>query len=192
MIVNHLLKCLKPEEDSMEVKTRTVKIFKEISIHLKDAEIIQIFTNIINYITDEKSEGKDIFVNCIKTLLENVPGSFYETIGKIIIPTLTKGIMTKNQEIIILCLDTFNDYIKKFDYELIKKKHTSFKIDEEKIVKVALDNINSTNDLLKANSIEILGTVGVLLNKKQISTTTETLINLIQKSNTITEKRIIY
>ena len=189
MIVNHLLKCLKPEEDSMEVKTRTVKIFKEISIHLKDAEIIQIFTNIINYITDEKSEGKDIFVNCIKTLLENVPGSFYETIGKIIIPTLTKGIMTKNQEIIILCLDTFNDYIKKFDYELIKKKHTSFKIDEEKIVKVALDNINSTNDLLKTNSIEILGTVGVLLNKKQISITTETLINLIQKSNTITEKK---
>ena len=189
LIVNHLLKCLKPEEDSMEVKTRTVKIFKEISIHLKDAEIIQIFTNIINYITDEKSEGKDIFVNCIKTLLENVPGSFYETIGKIIIPTLTKGIMTKNQEIIILCLDTFNDYIKKFDYELIKKKHTSFKIDEEKIVKVALDNINSTNDLLKANSIEILGTVGVLLNKKQISTTTEKLINLIQKSNTITEKK---
>ena len=189
LIVNHLLKCLKPKEDSMEVKTRTVKIFKEISIHLKDAEIIQIFTNIINYITDEKSEGKDIFVNCIKTLLENVPGSFYETIGKIIIPTLTKGIMTKNQEIIILCLDTFNDYIKKFDYELIKKKHTSFKIDEEKIVKVALDNINSTNDLLKTNSIEILGTVGVLLNKKQISTTTETLINLIQKSNTITEKK---
>ena len=189
LIVNHLLKCLKPEEDSMEVKTRTVKIFKEISIHLKDAEIIQIFTNIINYITDEKSEGKDIFVNCIKTLLENVPGSFYETIGKIIIPTLTKGIMTKNQEIIILCLDTFNDYIKKFDYELIKKKHTSFKIDEEKIVKVALDNINSTNDLLKTNSIEILGTVGVLLNKKQISITTETLINLIQKSNTITEKK---
>ena len=189
LIVNHLLKCLKPKEDSMEVKTRTVKIFKEISIHLKDAEIIQIFTNIINYITDEKSEGKDIFVNCIKTLLENVPGSFYETIGKIIIPTLTKGIMTKNQEIIILCLDTFNDYIKKFDYELIKKKHTSFKIDEEKIVKVALDNINSTNDLLKANSIEILGTVGVLLNKKQISTTTEKLINLIQKSNTITEKK---
>ena len=189
LIVNHLLKCLKPKEDSMEVKTRTVKIFKEISIHLKDAEIIQIFTNIINYITDEKSEGKDIFVNCIKTLLENVPGSFYETIGKIIIPTLTKGIMTKNQEIIILCLDTFNDYIKKFDYELIKKKHTSFKIDEEKIVKVALDNINSTNDLLKTNSIEILGTVGVLLNKKQISTTTEKLINLIQKSNTITEKK---
>ena len=189
LIVNHLLKCLKPKEDSMEVKTRTVKIFKEISIHLKDAEIIQIFTNIINYITDEKSEGKDIFVNCIKTLLANVPGSFYETIGKIIIPTLTKGIMTKNQEIIILCLDTFNDYIKKFDYELIKKKHTSFKIDEEKIVKVALDNINSTNDLLKANSIEILGTVGVLLNKKQISTTTEKLINLIQKSNTITEKK---
>ena len=30
-IVNHLLKCLKPEEKSMEVKTRTVKIFKEIS-----------------------------------------------------------------------------------------------------------------------------------------------------------------
>ena len=189
LIVNTLLKCLKPQEESMEVKTRTVKIFKEISIHLKDEEIITIFSNIINYITDEKAEGKDIFVNCIKTILENVPGSFYETIGKIIIPTLTKGIDSKNPEIVILCLDTFNDYIKKFDYELIKKKHKAFKIEEEKIVKVALENINNTNDLLKANSIEILGTVGVLLNKNQINNTTNKLINLIKKSNTITEKK---
>ena len=189
LIVNTLLKCLKPQEESMEVKTRTVKIFKEISIHLKDEEIITIFSNIINYITDEKAEGKDIFVNCIKTILENVPGSFYETIGKIIIPTLTKGIDSKNPEIVILCLDTFNDYIKKFDYELIKKKHKAFKIEEEKIVKVALENINNTNDLLKANSIEILGTVGVLLNKNQINNTTNKLINLIKNSNTITEKK---
>ena len=189
LIVNHLLKCLKPEEDSMEVKTRTVKIFKEISIHLKDAEIIQIFSNIINYITDPKSEGKDIFVNCIKTILENVPGSFYETIGKIIVPTLTKGLDSKDQEIIILCLDSFNDYIQKFDYELIKRKHKAFKIDEEKIVKVALDNIKSSNDLLKVNSIEILGTVGVLLNKNQISKTTQKLIDLIKSSNTVTEKK---
>ena len=189
LIVSHLLKCLEPKEESMEVKTRTVKIFKEISIHLKDAEIIQIFSNIINYITDPKSEGKDIFVNCIKTILENVPGSFYETIGKIIVPTLTKGLDSKDQEIIILCLDTFNYYIKKFDYELIKKKYKEFKIDEGKIVKVALNNINCTNDLLKVNSIEILGTVGVLLNKTQISTTTQKLIDLIKLSNTITEKK---
>ena len=189
LIVNHLLNCLKPKEDSMEVKTRTVKIFKEISVHLKDAEIIQIFSNIINYITDEASEGKDIFVNCIKTLLENIPGSFYETIGKIIIPTLTKGLDAKNQEIIILCLDTFNDYIKKFDYELIKRKYKGFKIDEEKIVKVALNNINSINDLLKANSIEILGTIGILLNKNQINNTTNKLIQLIKSSQTIKEKK---
>ena len=189
LIVSHLLKCLKPEETSMEVKTRTVKIFKEISIHLKDAEIIQIFSSIINYITDPKAEGKDIFVNCIKTILENVPGSFYETIGKIIIPTLTNGLDSNNQEIIILCLDTFNDYIKKFSYELIQKKNKAFKIDEEKIVKVALENINSTNDLLKANSIEIMGTVGILLNKNKISQTTKKLMDLIKRSNTISEKK---
>ena len=173
----------------MEVKTRTVKIFKEISIHLKDAETTQIFSNIINYITDPKTEGKDIFVNCIKTILENVPGSFYETIGKIIVPTLTKGLDSKDQEIIILCLDTFNDYIKKFDYELIKKKYKGFKIDEEKIVKVALENINNSNDLLKVNSIEIMGTIGILLDKKKISKTTQKLIDLINRSETITEKK---
>ena len=189
LIVKALLDCLKPKEESMEVKTRTVKIFKEISMHLKDAEIIQIFSNIINYITDPKTEGKDIFVNCIKTILENVPGSFYETIGKIIIPTLTKGLDSDNQEIIILCLDTFNDYIKKFGYELSQKKYKEFKIDEQKIVKVALENINSTNDLLKANSIEIMGTVGVLLNRNKISQTTEKLIALIKSGNSITEKK---
>ena len=194
MIVNSLLKCLKPKEESMDVKTRTVKVFKEISAYLKDTEIIQIFSNIINYITDESTEeekdkGKDIFVNCIKTLMENVPGSYYETIGKIIVPTLTKGLDSKNQEIVILCLDTLNDYIKKFDYESIKKKYKEFKIDEEKIVKVALKNINSSNDLLKANSIEILGTIGILLNKNQINNTTKSLIQIIKSSQTITEKK---
>ena len=121
LIVKHLLACLKPEEDSVEVKARTVKVFKSISIHLKDAEIIQVFSSIINYITDPKATGKDIYVNCIKSILEKVPGSFYETIGKIIVPPLTKGLESEDPEIIILCLDTLNDYIKKFDYELIKK-----------------------------------------------------------------------
>ena len=44
----------------------------------------------------------------------------------------------------------------------------------------------------KVNSIEILGTVGVLLNKNQISKTTQKLIDLIKISSTITEKRIIF
>ncbi len=189
IIVKHLLSCLKPEEESVEVKGRTVKVFKSISIYLKDAEIIQVFSSIINYITDPKATGKDIFVNCIKSILEKVPGSFYETIGKIIIPTLTKGIESEDQEILILCLDTINDYIKTFDYELIKKKYTAFKLDEDKIVKVALDNINSLNDLLKANSIEIIGTVGELLSKKKVSDTTKKLLDLINKSSTILEKK---
>ena len=189
IIVKHLIQCLKPEEESVEVKGRTVKVFKSISIHLKDAEIIQVFSSIINYITDPKASGKDIFVNCIKSILEKVPGSFYETIGKIIIPPLTKGLESDDPEIIILCLDTINDYIKKFDYELIKKKNKSFKLDEEKIVRVALKNITSSNDLLKVNSIEIIGTVGELLTKKQVCDTTKKLLDLINNSATIIEKK---
>ena len=188
-IVKHLLACLKPEEDSVEVKARTVKVFKSISIHLKDAEIVQVFSSIVNYITDPKATGKDIFVNCIKSILEKVPGSFYETIGKIIIPTLTKGLESEEPEIIILCLDTINDYIKKFDYELIKRKYKAFKLDEEKIVKVALKNITSSNDLLKVNSIDIIGTVGELLTRKQVSETTKKLLDLINSSSTILDKK---
>ena len=94
-IVKHLLACLKPEEDSVEVKARTVKVFKSISIHLKDEEIIQVFYSIVNYITDPKATGKDIYVNCIKSILGKVPGSFYETIGKIIIPTLLRDLILK-------------------------------------------------------------------------------------------------
>ena len=189
VIVKHLISCLKPEEESVEVKGMTVKVFKSISIYLKDAEIIQVFSSIVNYITDPKATGKDIFVNCIKSILEKVPGSFYETIGKIIIPTLTKGLESEDQEIIILCLDTINDYIKKFDYELINKKYKAFKLDEDKIVQVALTNINSLNDLLKVNSIEIIGTVGELLTKKKVCDTTKKLLDLINQSNSIVEKR---
>jgi len=192
IIVKHLISCLKPKDDlsdSVEVKARTVKVFKSISIYLKEAEIIQVFSSIVNYITDPKAKGKDIFVNCIKSILEKVPGSFYETIGKTIIPTLLKGLDSDDPEIIILSLDTINDYIKKFDYELIKKKYKGFKLEELKIVEVAIKNITSSNDLLKANSIEIIGTVGELLTKKQVCETTKKLLDLINKSNTILEKK---
>ena len=189
LIVNHLLECLKPSEESDEVKGRTVKIFKNISIYLKDAQIIQVFSSIINYITDPKAQGKDIFVNCIKSILEKVQGSFYETIGKIIIPPLTKGLESTDPEIVILCLDTINDYIKKFDYELIKKKYKAFKLDEKKIVEVAIKNINNSNDLLNVTSIDIIGPVGELLTKKEVCETTKELLNLINNSTSILAKK---
>ena len=189
LIISLLLKCLEPKEESVDVKTRTIKIFKEISIHISEAEIIQIFSNIIKLIIDPKEEGKEIYVNCIKSILENVPGSSYETIGKIIIEPLTKGLDSKDQEIIFLCLDTFNKYIKIFDYELIKRNYREFTIDEEKIVKVALENINNNNESLKSSSIQILVNIGVLLKKDQILNTTQTIIDLIKKSDTITKKQ---
>ena len=189
VIVKHLIDCLKPEEDSIEVKARTVKVFKSISVHLKDAEIIQVFSSIVNYITDPKATGKDIFVNCIKTILEIVPGSFYETIGKIIIPTLLKGLDSNDPEIIILCLDTINSYIKTFDYELIKKRYKDFKMNEAEIAEVAIKNITNSNDLLKATSIKVIGAVGELLSKKEVCETTKKLITLINNSKTILEKK---
>ena len=194
IIVDNLLKCLNLKEEEVDdyninLKTRAMKILKEISIHLTQAEIIQIFSIMMNIIVDPKSKAKDISANCIKTILEKVPGSFYETVGKTIVPTLTKELDLKNQEITLLCLDTFNEYMKKFGYKLIKKEHTTFKIDEEKIVKVILENVNTTYDSLKIKSIEILGTIGVLLNKEQINETTQKLIDLTKNSRTISEKK---
>ena len=119
IIVDNLLKCLNLKEEEVDdyninLKTRAMKILKEISIHLTQAEIIQIFSIMMNIIVDPKSKAKDISANCIKTILEQVPGSFYETVGKTIVPTLTKELDLKNQEITLLCLDTFNEYMKKF------------------------------------------------------------------------------
>ena len=192
LIVRLLLSCLKPkdeEKDSVEVKARTVKVFKNISIYLKDAEIIQVFNSIINYIIDPKATGKDIYVDCIKTILEKVPGSFYETIGKTIVPPLTSGLDSQNPEIKILCLDTLNKYIKNFDYELIKKTYKDFELDLQKIVDVAISNITSSNDFLKATSIEIIGTVGKLLSKREVCDTTGKLLDLIRNAKTILEKK---
>ena len=189
VIVSQLIEHLGPKEDSVEVKGRIVKVFKSISIYLKDAEIIQIFTSIINYITDPKATGKDIYVDCIKSILEKVPGSFYETIGKIIVPPLIKGLDSEVPEIKILCLDTLNDYITKFDYELINKKYKDFNLEAQKIVEVALHNITSSNDLLKANSIKIIGTVSKLLTKKEVCDTTGKILDSIKNSQTILEKK---
>ena len=191
LIVNHLIQCLEPKEENIEVKARTVKVFKSICIHLKEAEIIQVFNSIVDFIINKEATGKDIFVNCLKGILEKVPGSFYETIGKIIIPKLTEKLEENDDpENIILYLDTINEYIKTFDYELIRKKYNkSFTIDEKKIINFAIKCITSPNDLLKVTSIEIIGTVGELLTKNQVEETTKKIIGLIKDSTTILEKK---
>ena len=185
-IVKHLLKCLNPEEKSVEVKARTVKVFKIISIYLKEAEINQIFKESLNYIITPNREGKDIFVDCMKNILEKVPETFYDTIGKIIVEPLSKGLDSSDKETLILCIDTLNKYISKFDYMLIKEK-LSFKLNKQQYISVAIKNISDNDETLKARALEFLETLGALLDKKEIEQTTKQILELFEKSNSLTE-----
>ena len=185
-IVKLLINCLKPKENSEEVKTRTVKIFKSICIHLTEAEIDQIFEESINHIINQENKGKDIFVDCMKNILEKVPENLYDTIGKIIVEPLSTGLDSDDEGTLILCIDTLNKYISKFDYILVKEK-TSFKFNKEQYRSVALKNITSSNEALKTRSLEFIETLGALLDKKEVETTTEQILNYLFKSKNLTE-----
>jgi hypothetical protein len=79
--VEGLLSRLEISEDSLEVKGCTVKNFGIISKFLLEKEIIQIFSKIITYITNEKTVGKDIYVLCIKAILKEMPGKSCYSVG---------------------------------------------------------------------------------------------------------------
>lgn len=167
-IVSGLLNRLETKEDSLDVKGVTVKEFSRLSKYLKEAEIIQIFSKIIKYITDPKMIGKDIYTTCIKAILKEMPGSSCETVGKIIIPELTEGISSKSMEIKELCFDTFDDFINNFDYILIKDNEKVIK-NKENIIKIAIETINFDNASLRKTIGDFLGNFSVILNKTQMS-----------------------
>ena len=174
-IVSQLLTRLEPKEDSIEVKGRTVKVFSQIACFLNESEIIQLFTKIIKYLTNKNSEGKDIYVTCIKTIFTQAPGSLCYMIGKVIIPELITGINSNNDEVVSLCLSTFSDYINTFDNLLILDNNIIQQ--KEQIAKTAANYIDSKDITLQANAIYFLGTFSVLLSTKQISSLLDIILN---------------
>jgi cullin-associated NEDD8-dissociated protein 1 len=186
-IVTGLLSRLETGEDSLEVKGCTVKTFANISKHLKENEIIQIFSKIITYITDSKAIGKDIYVTCIKAILKEMSGSSCYTVGKIIIPEITKGIQSNSAEIKELCFDTFNDYIDTFNYVLIKESESVIK-NKDAIVGIAVDTIHIDNQTLRKTVSSFLGNFSVILNKVQMGTLLAQLISRTKDTTIIHEK----
>ena len=186
-IVTGLLSRLEVKEDSLEVKGITVKEFSRLSKHLKESEIVQIFSKIIKYITDPKAIGKDIYTTCIKAILKEMPGSSCESVGKIILPELTEGISSSSNEIKELCFDTFDDFINTFDYILIKESEKVIK-NKESIIKISIEAIKIDNASLKKTVGDFLGNLSVILNKKQMSTLVTGLIERITSSNDIKQK----
>ena len=191
-IISTLLTCLEPKEKSIEVKGKTVKTFTEIAKFLKEAEIIQIFSRIINYLSSETAEGKDIYVTCIKSIFNYCPGSSCYMIGKVIVPILTKGIIeSKNKEINQLCLDAFTDYIRSFDYVLIKENASVIK-DKDKIIEVVVNFVTSGDLTLQTNAINFIGEISILLNKKQIDLLSDRLNSSLKTTQKIKDKIAIF
>ena len=189
-IVNVLLQCLEPKENSIEVKGRTVRTFSQITKFLTENEIIQVFSRIINYLTQKSAEGKDIYVNCIKKIFDEIPISSCKIIGKVICPVLTEGILkSSDQEILELCLDTYTDYIKTFDNVLIKDNDVvKNKID---LFTKSVEFLTSVDITLQNNAINFIGNLAVLLNKKEIKEITSNLITKLTKSQNLYEKSAI-
>ncbi len=188
-IIAGLLTRLNVKEDSLEVKGVAVKGFGEISKYLKDNDIMKIFSELIKYIVDPKAEGKDIYTSCIKKIFEQMGGNSCFTVGKILVPELIKGISSKNELIKELCFDTFSDYINKFDYVLINKSKESeeFLKKKEDVIKIALDDLNTSNETLKNTIGLFLGNFSLILSKNQLNTLID---NLFKRFSTSKELRV--
>ena len=183
-IIGKMLTNLDPEELSVEVKGRTVRVLSQIAKFSSENEIEQIFKKVISYITEEDAVGKDIYVTCIKTIFGTAPASCCKMIGKVIIPELTKGILnSKNNETIELCLDAYTDYINAFDYILIKENDSIVK-DKIKLIQSAIGYISNDSESLKTNAIKFVGAFSMLLSRSQIGDTLKFLINTLNGAKT--------
>lgn len=163
-IIDGLLSKLDIKEDSLEVKGATVREFGKMAKLLKEKEVIQIFSKIILYITDEKAIGKDIFVSCIKEILKKMHYDSCYTVGNTIIPTLKKGINSNNLVIKELCFDTFNDYLTTFNFVLIKE-NDSLISNKKEIYSSAINALKTDSVTLKKICSNFIGNLSLILKK---------------------------
>jgi hypothetical protein len=119
-----------------------------------------------------------------------MPGTSCETVGKIILPELTEGISSTSIEIKELCFDTFDDFINTFDYVLIKDSEKVIK-NKDSIIKNAIDTIKVDNASLRKTVGDFLGNFSIILNKTQLSTLVNGLLERVKVSEDI-KQRIAY
>jgi hypothetical protein len=156
----------------------TVREFSRLSKHLKENEIVQIFSRIIKYLTDPKAIGKDIYSTCIKATLKEMPPSSCESVGKIILPDLIQGLSCTSLEVRELCFDTFNDFINTYDFVLLKESEKIIK-NKDNIINNAIESIKIDNVGLRKTVGNFLGNFSVILNKNQLSSLITGLIKRV-------------
>lgn len=190
-IIDGLISKLDIGEESIEVKGVTVREFGKMAKILKEEETIKVFSKIINFITDENVEGKDIYVLCIKELLKEMNPTSCYVVGKTIIPQLiNKGIQNNDITIRELSFDTFNDYINKFNFVLIKESDSIIK-NKDLVYHCALDNLKLDSLTIKKICSTFLGSLSTILNKENLMLLLNDLTDRILKSKDLKSK-IVY
>jgi cullin-associated NEDD8-dissociated protein 1 len=177
-ILDGLISKLDKKEDSLEVKGVAVRELGKMAKILKEEDAIKVFSIIISFVTDEKAEGKDIYVLCIKEILKEMNPSSCHLVGKTIIPEIIKGIQHKNNIIKELCFDTFNDYICKFNYILIKDSESLIK-NKELVCECALDCLKTDSLVLRKVSSLFLGSFSTILKKETLYVLLNNILKLI-------------
>lgn len=164
-IIEGFLCRLDEKEDALEVKEKTVRELGKMSKYLSDEEINQIFRKIAVYIIDEKIQGKDIYVLCMKELLKGSTAEACNLIGSTIIDSILVGLNHKDNKIRELSYDVLNDYIIKYDFVLTKEYTKVFK-NPEKIYENAINNLSIKSISLMKKMASFIGNYSSILDKE--------------------------
>lgn len=162
-----------------------------IAKYLKDDEIIRIFKIIIQYITDPKTIGRDIYLICAKSIFKELSGSACFAVGKEILPSIKAGMATNSNEIKEVSFELFNEYINTFNYVLIKESNTIVP-DKSAICDSALESLKIEVDSLRKTLSKFLGNFSALLTDEQVNQLTEKILGLIQSDDSQYDSKIVY
>jgi len=168
----------------------TIRIFGNIAKYLKDDEIIRIFKIIIQYIIDQKTIGRDIYLICAKSIFKEVSGSACFAVGREILPSIKSGIASDCNEIKEVSFEIFNEYINTFNYVLIKDSNSIIP-DKGAICDSTLESLKIEVDSLRKTLSKFLGNFSALLTDEQVNSLTEKILGLIQSSESY-ESKIVY
>jgi len=161
-----------------------------IAKYLKDEEIIRIFKIIIQYITDVKTIGRDIYLICAKSIFKELSGSACLAVGNEILPSIKSGISCSQYQIKEVSYDIFNDFINTFNYILIKDNDIII-TDKNAICDSALENLKIEVDSLRKTLTKFLGNFSVLLTDNQVNILINKILNLIENSDNF-ESKVVY
>ena len=173
------------EDTALDVQGNSVKCIAKIASKIQETNLGDIISKLAECIVTGKSECRDIYATCLKSIITDIQENYALTVIKQSIGSVINGIKKGNDAgIKEECVDIVDTLFKRFGYVFLQAGQI---VDKDQLMKLLTDHLVNENVGLRKKVTACIGSFSIILTGKQLQTLIQLLIHKISATKSKNE-----